>query len=347
MIQEIKIKNFLSFKEEVSFSFEATKDTFAEEYQVVEVAKGVRLLRFAMIYGANASGKSNLLNVFDFLHIFWLKKPTDTDEETGVITFKLDRNTPNEPSSFELIFYVKSTKYCYQLELDEKQVYVEKLLLYKSVQPTLLFDRGLSNGQSVINFNPAVVKINSIVKEKITAECLKNMSFFAARDKVNATIPEIDAAKDWLKKQIMPMVSPRTILFDFAERQMLENNEIKSYLLDFIREADFNIVDVITQNEKNEMPKEYIDFIINRPFITEQAKEELKKDPFLQTTKTDFIHTVQNERGKETYNLPKELQSEGTRRIFGLEAAIYKAIQNNGFLFVDEAESSLHPQLLK
>ncbi len=347
MIQEIKIKNFLSFKEEVSFSFEATKDTFAEEYQVVEVAKGVRLLRFAMIYGANASGKSNLLNVFDFLHIFWLKKPTDTDEETGVITFKLDRNTPNEPSSFELIFYVKSTKYCYQLELDEKQVYVEKLLLYKSVQPTLLFDRGLSNGQSVINFNPAVVKINSIVKEKITAECLKNMSFFAARDKVNATIPEIDAAKDWLKKQIMPMVSPRTILFDFAERQMLENNEIKSYLLDFIREADFNIVDVMTQNEKNEMPKEYIDFIINRPFITEQAKEELKKDPFLQTTKTDFIHTVQNERGKETYNLPKELQSEGTRRIFGLEAAIYKAIQNNGFLFVDEAESSLHPQLLK
>ena len=54
MIQEIKIKNFLSFKDEVTFSFEATKDTFAEEYQVVEVAPGVRLLRFAMVYGANA-----------------------------------------------------------------------------------------------------------------------------------------------------------------------------------------------------------------------------------------------------------------------------------------------------
>jgi len=61
MIQELKIKNFLSFKEEVTFSFEATKDTTFEEYQVVEVAPGVRLLRFAMVYGANASGKSNLL----------------------------------------------------------------------------------------------------------------------------------------------------------------------------------------------------------------------------------------------------------------------------------------------
>jgi hypothetical protein len=60
------------------------------------------------------------------------------------------------------------------------------------------------DGQSVINFNPAAVKVSSIVKEKISVECLKNMSFFAARDKVNATIPEIDTAKDWLKKQIMP-----------------------------------------------------------------------------------------------------------------------------------------------
>ena len=70
MIQELKIKNFLSFKDEVTFSFEATKDTFADEYQVFEVAPGVRLLRFAMIYGANASGKSNLLSVFRFLGSF-------------------------------------------------------------------------------------------------------------------------------------------------------------------------------------------------------------------------------------------------------------------------------------
>ena len=65
MIQEIKIKNFLSFKDEVTFSFEATKDKFAEEYQVVEVVPGVRLLRFAMVYGANASGKTNLLKAFE------------------------------------------------------------------------------------------------------------------------------------------------------------------------------------------------------------------------------------------------------------------------------------------
>ena len=57
MIQELKFKNFKSFKDEVILSFEATKDTSFEDYHVVEVVPGVRLLRFAMVYGANASGK--------------------------------------------------------------------------------------------------------------------------------------------------------------------------------------------------------------------------------------------------------------------------------------------------
>lgn len=347
MIQEIKIKNFLSFKEEVTFSFEATKDTFAEDYQVVEVAKGVRLLRFAMVYGANASGKSNLLEVFDFMHHFWFYKPDDMDEETGTIPFKLDKITTNKPSSFELIFYVNSTKYWYQLELDDKQVYTEKLFYYKSVQPTLLFHRELMDGQSVINFNPTAVKVSSIVKEKISVECLKNMSFFAARDKVNASIPEIDTAKDWLKNQIYPVVTPRSIMFRFAEEQMMENKDIKSYLLNFVRAADFNIVDINTQIEKKEIPQKVVDYFMNNPETTEQEKEKLKKDRFVSTPKTSFMHTVSNERGEEIYSLPENLQSEGTKRIFGLEAAIYNAIQDNCFLFIDEVETSLHPQLLR
>jgi AAA15 family ATPase/GTPase len=347
MIQELKVKNFLSFKEEVTFSFEATKDTFAEDVQVVEVAEGVRLLRFAMVYGANASGKSNLLQAFDFLHHFWFEKPDDIDEETGVIPFKLDSFTPNKPSSFELIFYVDITKYCYQLELDEKQVYLEKLSYYKSVQPTMLFERELKDAQSIITFNPAAVKISSVAKEKIAVECLKNMSFFAARDKVNVTISSIDVAKEWIKNQIMPIVEPRTRMFQYAEKQMLKDQDIKSYLLDFVREADFNIVDVNTQTEKEEMPQEVVDLILNNNELTEQDKENLRKDRYITTPKTDFIHKVQNERGEETYNLPEKLQSEGTKRIFGLEAAIYKALQKEGFLSIDEIETSLHPQLLK
>ena len=347
MIQELKIKNFLSFKEEVTFSFEATKDTFAEDYQVVEVAKGVRLLRFAMIYGANASGKSNLLRAFDFLFRFWFEKPNDIDKETGVIPFKLDRDTPNEPSSFELIFYVDSTKYWYQLELDDKKVYLEKLSYYKSVQPTMLFERKLQERQSVISFNPAVVKISSVAKEKISVECLKNMSFFAARDQANVSIPEIDMAKDWMKNKIMPKITPNTNLSGYAEKEIQGNNEFKNHIIKFLHEADFNITDIITDVVNKQIPEDLLQMVLGDTDIPPQEKERLKKEKTIKQYQTNFEHTVENVRGKESYLLSKNLQSDGTRRTFGIEAAIYNALKNEAFLSIDEIETSLHPQLLK
>lgn len=70
MIQQIKIKNFLSFRDETVFNFEASNDNFAEDSQVIKMKDGTRLLRFAIIYGYNASGKSNLVESFDFYLLF-------------------------------------------------------------------------------------------------------------------------------------------------------------------------------------------------------------------------------------------------------------------------------------
>ena len=109
MIQELKIRNFLSFRDEVILSFEATKDNTFEDCQVVEVAKGVRLLRFALIYGANASGKSNLLSALDFLHDFWFERKEDLDQSTDAVPFLLDTETPTEPSSSKKGSYLKSS----------------------------------------------------------------------------------------------------------------------------------------------------------------------------------------------------------------------------------------------
>ena len=78
MIQELKVKNFRSFKDEVTFSFEVTKNGVRNpDYNpdkdplLVRVSDDVYLSRFAVIYGANAAGKTNLLNAFEFLFGFW------------------------------------------------------------------------------------------------------------------------------------------------------------------------------------------------------------------------------------------------------------------------------------
>lgn len=346
MIQEIKIKNFRSFRDEVTFSFEASNDKFAEESQVVQINENTRLLRFAIVYGYNASGKSNLLDVFEFLYDFWFYKPKDMDVKTGAIPFKLDKSSPTEPTRIELVFYVEDTKYSYLLELDEHQVYLEKLSYYKSVQPTKLFERRLENEQSVIDFN---LKISNIVKEKIMVECLKNMSFFAARKQANASIPEIDAAMSWMTNKVHQTISPSTNLTKYAQRMTSKDNELIAYILDFLREADFNITNFKTDAINQPYPQEVVEMVLSSDKLSEEEKEIIKQVPFKKDFRTNFEHTVENERGIESYVLTSGYgeESRGTLRTLGIETALYSIMKENAFVAIDEIETSFHPKLLE
>ena len=349
MIQELKIKNFLSFKDEVRFSFEASNDKFAEESQVVTINENTRLLRFAIVYGYNASGKSNLLSVLDFLSYFWTMKRKDLDAETGVVPFKLDQASADEPSSFELVFYVQDTKYWYQLELDQHQVYLEKLSYYKTTQPIMLFERTLKDGQSDIQFNPKAEKISPAAKDLISVNCLKNMSFFVARNQVNVSLPLIDAAKDWMRNQLMPIISPTMGLTSYAQRLTAENRNLISYLVKFLHEADFNITDISSNVIVKQLTDEAIKFLTEDNGDEDEASakelERIKKERTIKQIQTLFEHTVENTNGTETYQMDKKDESTGTMRTFGVEAALFEALRNAAILPVDEFETSLHPTL--
>jgi predicted ATPase len=91
---------------------------------------------------------------------------------------------------------------------------------------------------------------------------------------------------------------------------------LKQYMLDFVRQADFNITDVQSDEEKKRLNMQ-------------------------------FIHTVRNERGQERYAMPAEMQSLGTKRTLGLETTIYEAVRTGALLNVDEFDASLHPDLLE
>lgn len=348
MIQELKIKNFLSFRNEVTFSFEATKDTAFEEYQVVEVAPKVRLLRFAIIFGSNASGKSNVLKVFDFLKDFWFDNHDTLDETTGVIPFLLDCDTPEQPSRFEIKFWVDGVKYWYQLSVNQNYIESECLYYYKSVQPTKLFERYYENGQSEIKINTNVVKISDLALQELNLKCLPNTSFFAARNKINISLPLIDAARNWMRTKMMPYIGPQTDLFEYAGHRIYDNQELKGYLLDFIHKADFNISELISDKIEEKVPAHLAKMILDdEANIPSALRDHLISTGTLPRLKTQFQHSVKNLRGDETYLLPNSLQSEGTRRTIGIEAAIFEAMQQNAFLTIDEMESSLHPDLVE
>ena len=313
----------MSFRDEVVFSLEASNDKFAEDCQVVTLGDSAqtRLLRFGVVYGYNASGKSNLLNAFDFLSYFWAYDPNSADLGTKIRPFRLNSSSPQEPTKFELIFFVDDTKYYYQLELNSKNVIFEKLSYYRSTQPIMLFERVMRNGQSEVMFNNQNGdKVTSVIKDKITVECLKNISFFVARDKANANLPLIDAAKTWLRNHIMNLIEPRVDLTGYAQRKASNDSSLVKYLLTFLQAADFNVTNITTD------------------VISEKSYKRLM---------TTFEHTVEDESGKKSYNFSLGEESLGTLKTFGIETALYQAVQNNAFLPIDEIENSLHPMLLE
>ncbi len=347
MLQEFSVRNFLSFRDKVTLSFEATKDKTFEDWHVVEVVPGVRLLRFAMIYGANASGKTNVLKAINYLCKFWFVRKDDVDKPTNVIPFLLDKETPEQPSEFEMKFYVGDKRFKYLLSLDRKKVLEERLLYYKSERPTELFSRKWEQGQSTICINQAAVKVGKSVIGEITLRCLPNMSFFAARNQVNCVLPIIDDVRDWMRTKFQPVDGPMLSMFKYAERKMFKDDMLKQHVLGFIQKADFNITGIDTKEERVPLPEPLRKAIQSDDDMPKSDKDRLLEDHFYKQLKTSFVHTVTNNRGEEKYALSQNLQSEGTCRVIGIEAVMYSVLSEERFLCVDEIETSLHPELVE
>lgn len=317
MIEEVSFKNVLSFRDETVLSFEATADTSIENSHVVVMPNGTRLLRLAVVFGANASGKSNLLTVLEWLHSFWKENPANMDIDTGVEPFLLDSETPAEPSEFSLKIWIDGIRYWYQLRLTGKVVYFEKLSYYKTIQPIMIFERKYEEGQSVIRINPVVQKIDAEAQKMLALNCLPNMSVFAARGRVNMRFEHVDRMRRWIFNGFMPAVYPATNMTGYAKRILKENEGFKAYMLEFLNMADFNITS-LSELRGSDGAKSF-----------------------------NFEHTVDNARGQERYEMNLEHQSNGTRRLLGVEAAMYELTRKGSFLMVDEMDASLHPDLME
>ena len=141
MIAEFNIENFFSIKSAQKISFEPSSDIFMSDEYSYEVKDGVRLLKVGIIYGANASGKTNILNAVEFFRMLVLRMPKDRNETTRVVPFMLDDTSKNEKTKMSMVFYIDQSKYILSFELDAKHIHFETLIVYDSIRPTRLYSR--------------------------------------------------------------------------------------------------------------------------------------------------------------------------------------------------------------
>ncbi|HNW52119.1 MAG TPA: ATP-binding protein [Prolixibacteraceae bacterium] len=344
MIQEFRIKNFLSFKDEVTFSFEATKDKNLEDYYVTEVAPGVRLLKLGIVYGANASGKSNLINAFEFLKNFWISGYNSKEENNQVTPYLFDQETPKQPSEFKLTFYAKGIKFVYSLKLNEEVILYERLDFYPGVQPAVIFERKLNNAVSEIIFGTKT-KVTSVAKNEIAIRCLTNTSLIAAYKQVNFSIPELNIATEWMQKQFIPVIHMKSIDLKTTEIRVAENEILKKQLQEKLNRSGLNISAIDSEIIREELNNDFLEKV-KLLGISSSEYDKLKQQKNLVRVQTVFHHSIEG--NPETiYKLSLEHESDGTKQLFALHTALIEQQQNKAFLIIDDFDLLLHPLLME
>ncbi len=333
MIIEFKVKNYLSFKEEQILSFEASQDKFMQDYHCIDLANGERLLRIAMVYGANASGKTNLLLALDFLKNITTQS-LDRESKTGFVPFQFDAETRNNPGYFEITLFINNTKYIYSVRLDDRIIYDEKLYFYPGTQPALVFHR---------QYNPKIndytlksgsrINIDSVELSVLKSNTLNNMTIVAGFKKTNIHFPELQTVYEWFEHGIAPIIRPWNNLYRNVIDK-IENQEkgFKEFIIENLEIADFKIknIDIELEDSGND---------INNTTYGNEVQENYARYFKRKVVFTHEIEGVNN-------SLSVDFESSGTLRYLGLIGELKKSLQHTMVLNIDELENSLHPDLV-
>lgn len=344
MIAEFSIENFLSIKSAQRISFEPSADTFMSDEYSYEVKEGVRLLKVGIIYGANASGKSNILNAIEFFKMLVLSMPKDRNEETGVIPFMLDDTSRNEMTKMSMTFYINQSKYILSFELDAKHIHSETLVVYDSIRPTKLYNRSYdaATDSTVIDFG-VNLKMTKKSQDVISGNTINNSSVLAAFGKSNVERTRLNDVYDYFAKQVKDVLAPGMSLSRYVKSRLDkdETGDLKKFLLDFLKASDFNIEDVVL-NEEEKLITPELELLIQNAPIDKDAKAEMLRKGKITNAELTFKHKA----GDKVYDLPEEYESNGTMRFLGMAVILNFLLKTNRFVPIDEVETSIHYELL-
>lgn len=326
MLLEFKVKNFLSFKDEVVFSMIASNLKGHEEDNVFNAGK-IELLKSAVIYGANASGKTNLLAAMGFMQrmVLHSAKDTQSTEKLEVEPFRLSVQTENQPSEFEMLFMQKNVVYRYGFVIDREKIHKEWLYYVPKVKEKKLFERTEKNIELTENFKEG---------KGLESKTRKNALFLPVVDQFNGAIAH-DIMQWFNNFNIISGIDHDR--YEHYTVKKLNEQEFKAKVLDFLKAADIGIEDIQTLELKEQdipkvLPQELREF-----FLSNKAKT-------LYTKRKKFDEEG-NAVGFELFRMDNE--SEGTKKLFALSGPVIETLNNGEVLVVDELDAKLHPLMLR
>ena len=336
MIRDFWVKNYLSIRDKQELSFVA-KGPASE--LVTEVSEGVFLYKLGILYGSNASGKSNMLIALnEVFRLLIMPKHDAAKEIPGYIPFVL---TKDEPTEMHVSFYANGIRYDYDVKFNDKYILSEVLNYYPTKSKVTFYERTFvsENIQTEIKFGPSL-KLQPKTQDSIRENTLNNHSVLSV------------CRKAALKEDIAPFKELHNWIMDnYHELDGDEEKGIVEILQEayripqknkfyntMLQKADLNILEYRPIVEDRVIPQEIRERIQNENF-SEKIKEALLKPT------ADSVAFI-NHSANGNFEIPLKWQSKGTIKYIRILDALYDMITNSHVYFLDELGEDLHNDLL-
>lgn len=336
MIRDFWVKNYLSIRDKQELSFLA-KGPSSE--LVTEVADGVFLYKLGILYGSNASGKSNMLIALnEVFRLLVLPKSDATQRISGSIPFIL---TKDEPIEMHVSFYANGIRYNYDVKFNEKYILNEVLYYYPNKSKSLFYERSFvgENIQAHVKFGSSL-KLQDKTQDSIRENTLNNHSVLSVCRK--AALTEDIAPFNILHKWIMDNYHEvdgdgNTGIVEILKNAYNDPKKRKFYDT-MLQKADLNIMEFRPVVEDRIIPSEYRERI-QKENIPEEMKEALLKPT---ADSVAFVnHSVYGD-----FDVPLNWQSKGTIKYIRILDALYDMITYSHVYYLDELGEDLHNDLL-
>ena len=335
MIREFWVKNYLSIRDKQELSFVA-KGPSSE--LVAEVADGVFLYKLGILYGSNASGKSNMLIALNKVFSILVYPKSKVTSKINRIPFAL---TKEQPTEMYVSFYANGIRYDYSVTFNDKYILNEVLHYYPNKSKTLFYERSFvdENVQANIKFGQSL-KLQDKTEESIRENTWNNHSVLSVCGKValKEDIALFSQLYSWIMKNYHDVDGDGEKRISEILKEAYSDLSKRKFFNIMLQKADLNIMEFRPIIEDRLLPDELRERIIKQDF-PEKVKEELLKPT---TESISFVNHSED----GNFKTPLKWQSRGTIKYIQILDALYDMITNSHVYYLDELGEELHNDLL-
>lgn len=337
MIYSLTIENFLSIRDRQTISFASTSDKTNRDLLTVEVKPNVYVNKLALFYGANASGKSNIL--FALEAVFGLLYMPQLHKDLPVVKYSPFALRDGKPTYFNVVFFKDGVQYDYELSYCRSHIISERLMYYPSGSKALFYQRDFKDvdTQPHIEFGN-LVKLHAKSKQTIKDNTFNNHT-------VLSTIAKVSMKEDallfvdlynWIKTKVHNVNGDNAYhSMIYRVGQVCQDDARKRFYINLLNKADFNITNFSIVDNHEGLSTEIIEKI--------QSAKELSDE-----SKFHMLHDVAftNHSDEGDFDILSGEQSDGTLRFVELLDYLYDIVTDNHIYFLDELGNRMHYDLM-